>query len=205
VAIPQLAVFVFCFSPLWLANRTRIVLLGIGAGTGNMIDRTDYQAIGGHEALKAAVVDDVALGRLVRRSGRRSMALRADEVVSVRIYHGLREIVSGFTKNAFAVFGRSYFWTLMATVFGIVFHVLPYVLAVSGDPISMATVAIITATRLILFRSLSYGLAYALLAHPLMVLLWSYIFLRSMWLTGVRNELHWRGRKYDAGQTRFGA
>jgi hypothetical protein len=78
-------------------------------------------------------------------------------------------------------------------------------LALTGDPIALATVAIITATRVMLFRSLRYPLSYALLAHPLMVLFWSYIFLRSMWLTGVRKRLVWRGRSYDAARTRFGA
>ena len=54
-------------------------------------------AAGGHEALKAAVVDDVALARLIRRSGGRSEIVRADDLVSVRMYHGLREVIDGFT------------------------------------------------------------------------------------------------------------
>jgi hypothetical protein len=31
-----------------------------------------------------------------------------------------------------------------------------------------------------------------------MVTIWGWIFLRSMWLTGVRGKLLWRGRTYDA-------
>lgn len=205
VAIPMLGMMVLSFSPLWLANRTRIPLLGIGGGTGNMIRRADYEAIGGHEALKASVVDDVSLGRLVRRHGRRTMAFRADDLVSLRIYHGAREIIGGFTKNMFAVLGRSYIWTVVASVFSVIFHVLPFVLALLGDPIALAVVAIIAATRVLLFRSLEYPLSYAILAHPLMILFWTWIFLRSMWLTGVRRRLVWRGRSYDPRQTRFGA
>jgi len=30
------------------------------------------------------------------------------------------------------------------------------------------------------------------------VAFWAYIFLRSMWFTGVRNQVHWRGRTYNA-------
>ena len=45
----------------------------------------------------------------------------------------------------------------------------------------------------------------ALLLHPLQMLLWTFIMLRSMWITGVRRRLTWRGRSYDAAQTRFGA
>ncbi len=205
VAIPQLAVFAFSFFPAWFSNRTRIALLALGGGTGNMILRTDYEAIGGHEALKESVVDDVALARLVRRSGRRSVAYRADDLVSVRIYHGAREIIEGFTKNMFVVLGQSYFWTLVSVVLGILFHVWPYVAAFMGDPVSIATVGVITVTRVVLFRSLRYPLSYALWAHPLMVLFWGWISLRSAWLLGIRKQLVWRGRLYDAAQTRFGA
>jgi hypothetical protein len=44
-----------------------------------------------------------------------------------------------------------------------------------------------------------------MLFHPLMTAVWGYIFLRSMWITGIRGELRWRGRTYDAAQTKFGA
>src|ERR1041385_5327253 len=46
---------------------------------------------------------------------------------------------------------------------------------------------------------------YAIFGHPLMAAFWLVIFVRSVWKTGVRRELEWRGRKYDASETRFGA
>ncbi|HKB80637.1 MAG TPA: glycosyltransferase family 2 protein [Thermoanaerobaculia bacterium] len=204
VLIPQLAVFFFGFLPVWLANRTRIAMLGAGGGSGNLIDRAVYAEIGGHTALRDAVVDDVGLARLVRRSGHPTVVARADDCISVRMYHGLRETIEGFTKNAFAVMGRSYALTLLATAGAIVFHVLPYAVALSGDRLALTAVAVITLTRVVLFRSLRYPLAYALFAHPLMVSVWAYIFLRSMWFTGVQSKLRWRGRTYDAARTRFG-
>jgi lysylphosphatidylglycerol synthetase-like protein (DUF2156 family) len=88
---------------------------------------------------------------------------------------------------------------------GFVLHLLPYGLAVTGDPISIATVIVITLIRLVLFRSLRYPLANAIFLHPVMILFWAYIFLRSVWMTGIRRQLVWRGRTYDATQTRFGA
>ncbi len=204
-AMPMLAMFCFTFMPTWISNRTRIAALAIGGGTGNLIVREVYAAIGGHEALKDSVVDDVALARLVRRSGGRTETVRADDLVSLRMYHGLAEVVEGFTKNAFAVFGRNYVVGLLIVAGSVIFHILPYGLAVAGDRISMATVAVIIAARLILFRSLRYRLDNALLLHPVMVGIWTWIDLRSIWLTGIRRKLLWRGRTYDARQTRFGA
>lgn len=205
VAMPNLAMFAFSFLPLWLGNRTRIVRLAVGGGTGNLVRRDAYEAAGGHEALQDAVVDDVGLARLMRREGHRTEVVRAEQSVSVRMYHGLREIVDGFTKNAFAVFGYSYIVALPGVVLAAVAHLLPYAMALTGNRIALVTVGLITLTRVILYRAIGYRLDNALFAHPLMIVTWLAILLRSVWRTGIRRRVHWRGRTYDASGTRFGA
>ena len=60
-------------------------------------------------------------------------------------------------------------------------------------------------TRLVLFRSLRYRLDAAIFLHPVMAAIWTWIFIRSIWLTGIRRKVIWRGRTYDARHTRFGA
>jgi chlorobactene glucosyltransferase len=205
VAMPNLALFAFTVMPVWLANRSSIAALAIGGGTGNLVRREAYDAAGGHEALKDAVVDDVALARLVRHSGGRTAGVRADRFVSVHMYDGLREIVEGFTKNGFAVFNRSYALLLSVVACTTAGNLLPYALAFAGEPLAIAAVGVITVTRVILFASLGYSLPAAFFLHPLMIVVWDWIMLRSMWLTGVRRQLAWRGRVYDARATRFGA
>ena len=205
IVMPNLAVFAYSFLPLWAVNRTKLRMLAVGGGPGNLVRREAYDAAGGHEALRDAVVDDVGLGRLVRRSGRRTEVVRAEPYVSVRMYHGLREIISGFTKNAFAVFGYNYFVALFFLTMAVVFHLVPYALAVTGNVLALITIGVIALTRLILFRAIGYRLDNALLGHPLMIATWLWILLRSIWFTGIRKQLHWRGRTYDAGGTRFGA
>jgi chlorobactene glucosyltransferase len=205
IAMPQLAVFLFTVLPVWLMNRTRIGSFGLGSGTGNLVRRADYDACGGHEALRQAVIDDIGLGRLFRRHGRRTEIVLGDRMISVRMYHGLREIIHGFTKNAFVIMGRNYVTAIVTLILAVVFHILPYLLALSGDPLSIATVVMISLTRLVLFLALRYRVDNALFGHPLMMLVWGWITLRSLWLTGVRRQIEWRGRKYDARGTRFGA
>ena len=205
VAMPSLAVFLFTFLPLWFANRTRKSRFGIGGGSGNLIRRDLYVSSGGHEALHDAVIDDVALARLARRHGARTEIVRADDLISLRMYHGLREIIDGFTKNVFAAFNRSYAFAALFFLVGVLFYAFPYALALSGDVIGIATVALISVSRAVLFHSLGYRLDNALLGHPPMMLVWLYITARSVWFTGIRRQLHWRGRTYDASGTRFGA
>lgn len=205
IAMPNLAVFAFTFLPLWLANRSRMPVLAVGGGPGNLLRRRDYDDAGGHEALKDAVIDDVGLARLMRRHGYRTEVVRAEDFVYVRMYHGLREVVDGFTKNAFSTFGRSYVMVVVLTVLTLIVHVGPYVLALTGDAISILTVAAITLSRIILFAALGYRLDNAIFGNVPMVLLWLYILIRSTWITGIRRRLLWRGRTYDASRTRFGA
>lgn len=205
VVMPNLTVFAFTFIPLWLVNRTRIRLLAIGGGPGNLVGREDYDAVNGHESLKDAVVDDIALARLMRRNGWRTEAVRAERHVTVRMYHGLGEIVRGFTKNGFAVFGYDYFVAALFLAMAFVFHLLPFALALTGNALALATVALIALTRLILYAAFGYRLDNAVLGHPLMIGIWCWIVLRSIWFTGIRRQLHWRGRTYDAARTKFGA
>jgi glycosyltransferase involved in cell wall biosynthesis len=205
VVMPNLVVFGFSFLPLWLSNRWGHPLLAIGGGPGNLVRRDAYDAAGGHEALRDAVVDDIAIVRLVRRHGGRTAVVRADRDVAVRMYHGLREIVEGFTKNNFAAFGYRYLVAVPALLLAVVFHILPYAFALSGDRIALATIALISVTRAVLFRAFRYRLDNAIFGHPLMIAAWCWILLRSIWVTGVRRRLSWRGRTYDAGRTKFGA
>src|SRR6185436_5297623 len=104
--------------------------LAIGGGTGNLVRRADYEAAGGHDTLKDAVVDDIGLARLMRRHRHRTVVVRSDNLVRLRMYHGLREIADGFTKNMFSAFGRSYAITLFWVSLSFVCNVPPYIFAV---------------------------------------------------------------------------
>ena len=214
VLLPQLACFLFRSMPLLLSNRTRLPGLAAGGGVGNLVRRRAYERSGTHEALRDAVIDDVGLARLVRaRGGPTRMAL-ADRLVAIRVYHGFREIVAGFTKNMFPLFG----WGGTALLGGswLILHVAPHLVAASGlvrlvassalAPIeawAAATVGVIALGRAILFRSLGYRLDAAALGELPMSLGWCYILARSAWTVGVRKRLEWRGRLYRT-VTRFG-
>ena len=87
----------------------------------------------------------------------------------------------------------------------VILHLLPYGLAFAGDWAAIATVILISLTRIAIFRSVRYPILNAIFLHPLMVSFWFYIFLRSIWFTGVRREVRWRGRIYDREPTPFGS
>ena len=62
--------------------------------------RVDYQAVGGHEAVRGSVVDDVAIAERYRAAGLPVAVLAGGAAVRFRMYPaGLGQLVEGFTKN----------------------------------------------------------------------------------------------------------
>jgi chlorobactene glucosyltransferase len=61
--------------------------------------REAYRAIGGHEAVRGEVVEDVALARLVVRSGHHLSVRMAESTLATRMYRSLAELVEGWSKN----------------------------------------------------------------------------------------------------------
>ncbi|MFM7282415.1 MAG: glycosyltransferase family 2 protein, partial [Planctomycetia bacterium] len=49
----------------------------LGIGAFNLVRRSDWEAIGGHSRLKLAIVDDMLLGLLLRRAGKRTRSVFA--------------------------------------------------------------------------------------------------------------------------------
>lgn len=188
--------------PMWLGNRWNAVGLALGGGVGNFVRRPDYDAIGGHTVLHNAVIDDVGLARQFRARGLRTKHVITDDLISARMYHGLREVVFGFEKNLFAILGSTSSALAMAVAMAWV-HLLPFVLALAGRPVSIAIVAICTVIRLMIAIRGRYSLLNAVFLHVPMVLVWSYILLQSTWMTVRRREIHWRGRR-SAEWSRFG-
>jgi chlorobactene glucosyltransferase len=71
----------------------------IANGQFMLFRRESYEAIGGHEAVKDEVVEDLVLAQIVKRAG---LALRirgAEDVLATRMYRSLSHLIEGWSKN----------------------------------------------------------------------------------------------------------
>ncbi|MCC7527535.1 MAG: glycosyltransferase [Candidatus Melainabacteria bacterium] len=68
-----------------------------------MVKRTTYDAIGGHEAVKDQILDDISIGRVAKEKGFSVTACDGRPLYMVRMYTNFSELWSGWTKNAFAL------------------------------------------------------------------------------------------------------
>lgn len=71
-----------------------------------LVSREAYEAVGGHRALAGEILEDVALARNVKRSGRRIAFANGSDLVSARMYGSLGAARRGWTKNLYALRGR---------------------------------------------------------------------------------------------------
>ena len=68
-----------------------------------LVSRQAYDHLGGHEAVRGELVEDVEFARRLKRDGRyRLLVAGAGKLVRVRMYHSLHELWNGFTKNVYA-------------------------------------------------------------------------------------------------------
>jgi chlorobactene glucosyltransferase len=95
---------VLCFSPLWLAYRLKIPTLSTAVGQMMLFRREAYQKVGGHAALGAVIVEDIALARSIKRACLSWRVLNITDLISCRMYLGSQEAFDGFAKNLFATF-----------------------------------------------------------------------------------------------------
>lgn len=66
-----------------------------------LFERSAYESIGGHDAVRNSVIEDVALAQLAKRHRLRLRVIRAEQLGNVRMYNGLAAIWRGFQKNSF--------------------------------------------------------------------------------------------------------
>jgi chlorobactene glucosyltransferase len=67
-----------------------------------LIRREVYFAVGGHQAVRASVLEDTELGRVVKAAGYRLEAAVAPGLITARMYTGWASLAEGLGKNAVA-------------------------------------------------------------------------------------------------------
>jgi glycosyltransferase involved in cell wall biosynthesis len=69
-----------------------------------LITREAYDAVGGHAAIAKEILEDVALARAVKASGRKIRFRYAADAVRTRMYRNFRQLREGWTKNLALLF-----------------------------------------------------------------------------------------------------
>lgn len=178
-----------------------------GAGVFHLIRREAYDASGTHCRLALEVLDDIKLGKIVKQAGFRSGVALSGDSVRIRWQRGMRGIVQGMTKNAFA--GLNYRLSGLAVglagIIGLWLSPFLLLLLLNGTPQMLSAMA--AGCMLVLNGYVAqlcgisrlYGLTL-----PLGVLILTYTLLRSAAVTLWRGGISWRDTFYSLEELRKG-
>ncbi len=201
LVVPLMAFSVFAYLPSWLVHRTPYPTAAAATGQCMAFRRAAYNAIGGHGAVRATVLEDVTLARRVKAAGLRLVMIEAAGLILCRMYLGWRQVFDGYTKNILAGHGRSIPLLIASTIFHLALFVLPLVWLVAGFFASvpfwprwpLALLALGIGARALTAYCTRQRVGDALLM-PLSVLLLSAIALRASWRQLRHGGQSWKGR-----------
>jgi len=181
--------------------------MGIGAFI--LVKRSAYEKAGGHEAVKKNVVEDIALSKIIKRSGHKIWIADGKQLFSIRMYHSFYEIWNGWRKNVFSAFKRSVLRTIWFAVSLIGFQLTPFLVLFFNwyidTPIwsfllSIGAVSLTLMTGVGLCKEIKLNPTAAFL-FPLGSLVATGIMFASMQNALIKNKTEWRGRVYTASET----
>jgi chlorobactene glucosyltransferase len=107
LVVPLMHLAVYGLLPLPAMRRLRSPAFAAANGQYLLFRRAAYDAAGGHAAVRALVLEDVALARAVKQAGHRIELADGGDLVRTRMYRGAADLWAGFSKNFFAFFNDS--------------------------------------------------------------------------------------------------
>ncbi|NWG16979.1 MAG: glycosyltransferase [Chloroflexi bacterium] len=132
LVVPLMALAVVGYLPLPLVHHTPWRPFAAANGQCMAFRRGAYRAVGGHAAVKGAIVEDVALSRRIKAAGLRLRMADGAGLISCRMYRGWPEVRAGFGKNILAGYGDSVLLLAASTVFHWALFVLPWIWLLAG-------------------------------------------------------------------------
>jgi len=116
----------------------------IGIGAFNLVRAAAYRKAGGHDAIRLCPIDDVMLGKLIKRHGFRQECLYGHRFIAVKWYGSIREMINGLMKNTYAALEYSFLRLCVLTVLQLLISIWPlWAVVLTEGATRLANLAII--------------------------------------------------------------
>ena len=168
-----------------------------------LVSREAYDAVGGHAAIAVSLLEDVALARNVKQSGRKIFFRYGADAVRTRMYRSFAQLRDGWTKNLVLLFASPLRLAML--------RLLEFVLIVASAAIALralsggrtAVVLVAGAVAIVVYGFFFNRIRrahFSWIADVLALLglpLFSYLLLRSV-IFYKRGKVGWKGRQYGS-------
>lgn len=189
---PLLAWSWLTFVPLRASERSNRPSLVVACGQFLVVRRIAYDRAGGHSAVRAAVMEDLALARNVRRTGGRTAVVNGAGLARCRMYQGAGEVREGYTKSLWAAFGSPAGAVVVIAALTTV-YVVPALAALTGSRSGLVGYLLGVAGRAVSANRTGSQVWPDALAHPVSVAAAAWLTLRSL-SRRRKGLLVWKGR-----------
>ncbi len=172
----------------------------IGVGAFNLLKGSVYRAIGGHETIRMHPIDDMMLGKTIKKHGYSQECLLAGDYVCVPWYNSVPAMINGLMKNMFAVVHYRLSLIPFLLVGVTIVSVFPLWGMIFGSGYIRLFCMIAFCVRTMLFyggmkyQGLPVWYVVGSLFSPYITL---YIIVRSTLTTLVNGGIEWRGTVYS--------
>jgi chlorobactene glucosyltransferase len=125
IAVPVFNFIVLSWMPLWWLHRGKKPRPSFANGQFLMFPADEYWRMGGHEAVKSRILEDIWLGAEVYRSGGRVLAVDLSPIVQCHMYRSFKAMWNGFAKSIYA-FTSPILLVLILGIIGYILYLGPF-------------------------------------------------------------------------------
>jgi chlorobactene glucosyltransferase len=209
LAIPLLYFKVFTLLPLVLVKHRPEPILAIANGPLLCFERSVYEAIGGHKAVKTSPLEDNSLARKVKAAGYRMAYVDGQDLVSCYMYNSFAELWAACSRTFFAFYNCSLLAASAIIMLDLALFVVPPLLVLASLFVPLAPLAVLFSLgsytlavlmRILLTlacaRSQRVPLMLLSLLHPISMMLECLFLLNSIRWHYRKKRAMWKGRYY---------
>ncbi|HLW02602.1 MAG TPA: glycosyltransferase [Ktedonobacterales bacterium] len=194
------------FLPMGMMAGRKYPLVAGALGPFLLFRRESYERVGGHEATRRDIVEDMKLARLVKQQHGKLVWIDGTALTQVRFYHNLGEAWRGLAKTTFAALDYSVTALLPGSIACLAIFVGPYLFlgyalvtqrydaALFWLPLSQIVLA--WATRWLLAQRFHMHRAMAFL-HPVMMVATILLTAQAACQAIFGGGVTWKGRAYQ--------
>jgi chlorobactene glucosyltransferase len=209
--LPMIPLVFGAFLPMGLVQSRRVPLVAGALGPFLLFKRAMYERVGGHEAVRTDLVEDMKLARLVKQQRGKLLWIDGTALVRVRFYHSFREAWHGLAKSAFAALDYSLTALAPGSVAGLAIYLAPYGfvaaalltrrfdLALFWLPLAQILLAWVTSLLLAQRFHMRWSMIFI---HPLTLFLTILLTSQAAYQANFRGGVQWKGRAYQFQERR---
>ena len=171
----------------------------MGIGAFNLVKKSVYEKLRGHQTIAMCPVDDIMLGKLIKRHGFRQECVFGYGYISVPWYSSVKDMVKGMEKNTFAGFDYNLAIAMTSGLFLIMICIWPLMAILLTTGNTRAINGIIILVRLLSLMDLAGKSS----VNPI-IACWAvltpfirlYIILKAITVTLLNQGITWKGTYY---------